>query len=162
MGSDRHFSAAYHLQPPPSPWYFSVLGHRLPPAVSTEPAGFCAQPRAPSPGFRGERGLYEGHPRGEAISAGLPCLLTWGSVRQCGDEGAIQGEDLLPAACAARADPNPLPESEGKLSASAERTRGGRAREWSWPGCSCQGRRGPARAAKAGWGGRGRASWGRS
>lgn len=69
--------------------------------------------------------LYEGHPRGEAICVGLPCLLAWGSVRQCRAEGAIQGEDLLPAACAARADLNPLPESERKLSASAEHTGAG-------------------------------------
>lgn len=34
-----------------------------------------------------------------------------------------------PAACAARADLDPLPESEGKPSASAERASGGQARE---------------------------------
>lgn len=82
-----------------------------------------------------------------------------------------RGPGWLPAArtsvaCTAGADLNPLPESEGKLPAlqsapgAAPAWGSRRAREQSWPGCSCQGRRGPSEAAKAGWGGRGRASWG--
>lgn len=47
-----------------------------------------------------------------------------GLCRAEGRREATQGRTQLPAACTAGADLNPLPESEGTLSASAERTRG--------------------------------------
>lgn len=67
------------------------------------------------------------HGERPSVRGALPAYL--GPVGQCRDEGAIQGEELLPAACTARADLNLLPEAEGTLLASAERIRGGRARE---------------------------------
>lgn len=94
---------------------------------------------------------------------------TWGSGGQCVGEAASQEEPRLPAARTAGADLNPLPESEGMgalgLSTAHQelpRLLGGAGQERSWPGCSCQGRRGPGEAANAGWGRRGQASWGRS
>ena len=85
-----------------------------------------------------------------------------------GDRKRPRGRTWLPAACTAGADLNPLPESEGTLSASAERTRGCPG-FWEWLGQQAElakllmpRKEGAGEAAKAGWGGRGRASWGRS
>lgn len=93
-------------------------------------------------------------------------------------DGAIRsrsgGEALAPRCPHARPEPalSPLscsrPESEGKCSASAERTAGcpgfgerlGQGAELAR--LLVPGKEGAAEAAKAGWGGRGRASWGRS
>lgn len=53
-----------------------------------------------------------------------PPTHTRGSSGQSRGREATQGRTWLPAACTAGADLNPLPESAGTLSASAERTRG--------------------------------------
>lgn len=53
-----------------------------------------------------------------------PHTHTRGFAGQSRGREATQGRTRLPAACTAGADLNPLPESEGTLSASAERTRG--------------------------------------
>lgn len=89
-------------------------------------------------------------------------------------DGAIRsrsgGRPWLPAAHTPALSPLSCsrPESEGKCSASAERTAGcpgfgerlGQGAELAR--LLVPGKEGAAEAAKAGWGGRGRASWGRS
>lgn len=134
--------------PLPQLWYFHCPG-LLPPTLSQHRCYWllCGQPWAPFPRVY----RWEGGHR-KAICRGLPCRPTW-LYR------AVLGEDPAPCslhevACTAGVDLNPLPESEGKLLAfqsepgAAWALESGRAREQSWPGGSCQGRRGPPKPPK--------------
>ena len=141
-----------------------------------DPADFCEDSLGLLPqGSEVREVSKEGGLWGEAVCAGLPCLHAPpsphthpGLCRAEGRREATQGRTRLPAACTAGADLNPLPESEGTLSASAERIRGCPG-FWERLGQQAElakllmpRKEGAGEAAKAGWGRRGRASWGRS
>lgn len=145
--------------PHPSLWYFHPprllpldnSQHRWLPASVQTASGSLPQGLKMGGGFQ-ECHLHRG------CSASPP-----GALRGRALGGVEGGPTRLPAArtstaCTAGADRNLLPESEGEAVCRAEQSALGaalalgsrQAREQSWPGCSCQGRRGPSEAAKAG------------